>query len=176
VTIVAENGARSDFDAAVIATHADEALRLLGDASPDEKRLLGAWTYTKNVAVLHTDRSVMPRRQAAWASWNYTVKDAAADQIVAVSYHMNRLQSLKTKTDYFVTLNPGFPIAQDSVIREIQYTHPRYTFESLRTQAGLVELNGKNKTYFCGSYFYNGFHEDAVKSAVNVALQFGAVL
>jgi len=174
VLIRKENGDEHSFDAVVIAAHADEALKMLEDPSHDEKRLLGAWTYTRNATVLHTDDSVMPRRKKAWASWNYTV-EGAGDKAgpVTLSYHMNRLQGLATQNQYFVTLNRQKPFPRERVIKEISYTHPSYTLSSLRTQAELPKLNGARRTYFCGSYFGYGFHEDAVKAAVQAAKTLG---
>lgn len=163
-----------NFDKVVIATHADEALKLLEDPTADEKRLLGPWRYSENRTVLHTDSSVMPPKRRAWASWNYVQESGSGDdQPVSVSYHMNRLQGLRTKREYFVTLNRARPIPQEHIIREILYTHPTYTFESFATQKELPKLNGPRHTYFCGSYFGYGFHEDAVKSGAAVAQQFG---
>ena len=165
------------FDCVIIATHTDEALTLLSDPSNDEKRLLGAWTYEKNHAVLHTDPSVMPPNKHAWASWNYTREKSSKDSNpVSVSYDMNRLQGLQTKNRYFVTLNRTKSIPSEHIIREINYTHPSYTFQSINTQKELPKLNGVQNTFFCGSYFGYGFHEDAVQSGTAVARAFGIEL
>ncbi len=162
------------FDAVVIGAHADEAFRMLSDPSPDEKRLLGAWTYEHNATVLHSDLSVMPPCRRAWASWNYTVESAQGERAPAsVTYHMNRLQGLRTANPYFVTLNRRKAPAREKVIREFDYTHPTYTAESMGTQRDLPSLNGARNTFFCGSYFGYGFHEDAVRSGVEVAKLFG---
>lgn len=161
------------FDKVVIATHADQALTMLTDPSPAEQRLLGAWTYLKNWTVLHTDSSVMSPNRRVWSSWNYIrSRQTDATHPVSVTYYMNRLQGLTTNRDYFVTLNAPQPIPQAHIITELEYTHPGYTFDSLASQADLPSLNGQRQTYFCGSYFGYGFHEDAVKSAVAVAQQF----
>jgi uncharacterized protein len=177
VTISFQGSASEQFDYVVLGTHANEAVGLLSDATEDEKRLLGAWTYTKNHAVLHTDESVMPWVKRAWASWNYNLEGLSGEErAVSVTYHMNRLQALNTKQQYFVTLNRKIPVVSDAIIREIDYTHPSYTFESAATQADLPKLNGKNRTFFCGSYFGYGFHEDAVKSGLRVAEYFGISL
>lgn len=164
-----------NFDKVVIAAHADQALKLLTDPSPDEQRLLGAWRYHNNDTVLHTDTSIMSPNRRMWASWNY-IRDQAesgADSPVTTSYYMNRLQGLQTRHHYFVSLNEPTPIAQDQIIKRIQYTHPHYSFESLASQRELPDLNGQRHTYFCGSYFGYGFHEDAVKSAVAVGEALG---
>lgn len=165
------------FDDVVVATHADEALRLLADPSPAERRLLGAWRYSRNPTVLHTDTAVLPPRRRAWSAWNYT-REPGADGAapVSVTYHMNRLQRLRTSHEYCVTLNRRGPIAPERVVREMTYTHPLYTRESLATQPGLRSLNGARRTWYCGSYFGWGFHEDAVRSGAEVARAFGADL
>ncbi len=177
VTVREKNSTTQDYDYAVFATHADQALPLLADASADEKRLLGAWEYTSNTAVLHTDASAMPRRPSAWASWNYILEShQTQDSPVSLTYHMNRLQSLQAQKDYFVSLNRQTGIPQEHVYRVIHYTHPKYTPKSLAAQAGLPALNGQQRTFYCGSYFSYGFHEDAVKSAAAVSAMFGVTL
>jgi len=165
------------FDAVVIATHADQALTLLECPTSREKELLGAWTYSKNKTVLHTDAGVMPPGRRAWASWNYT-RHAAADDLspVTVSYDMTRLQKLDTRQRYFVTLNPQHPIPAHHVIKEMTYTHPQYSFNAFRSQRQLPELNGQQHTFFCGAYFGFGFHEDGVASARQVGNLFGVTL
>ena len=165
------------FDAVIVATHADQALQLLENPTKDERRLLGSWSYSKNQTFLHTDQSVMPPNRRAWASWNYTRyprSDAASP--VTVSYDMTRLQKLDTQTPYFVTLNPRVPITEEYVIKEIQYTHPQYSFDAFNSQKDLPLLNQQQNTFFCGSYFGYGFHEDGVKSALAVAEKFGVSL
>ena len=171
------DGREEVFDAVVLAAHADESLRLLADPTLDERRLLGPWTYQPNHTVLHTDARVMPSNRRAWASWNYVERPQRADASpVAVTYHMNRLQNLRATKDYFVTLNDTSAIGRDMIVRDFIYHHPVYTFDSLNTQNELPTLNGKQQTYFCGSYFGYGFHEDAVRSAVAVAESLGAPL
>ena len=162
------------YDRVVIAAHANEAYRMLADPSPDEIRLLSPWQYANNHTVLHTDISLLPSNRRAWASWNYVKeRDVESGSPVTVTYHMNRLQNLKTENNYCVTLNPVNPIPGNCIIREIEYTHPMFTFDALKTQQDLPGLNGRNNTCFCGSYFGYGFHEDAVRSAVRVAEKFG---
>lgn len=164
------------FDAVVIASHADEALAMLADPSDDERRLLGPWRYQENLTLLHTDPRVMPRARRAWSSWSYVREDNADDADVSVTYHMNRLMGLTTRNEYFVTLNGARPPRDGSVVRKMVYTHPTYTFDSLGTQAQLPRLQGVRGTYFCGSYHGYGFHEDAVRSGLAVAAQFGESL
>jgi len=168
------DGSTRSFDKTVIATHANEAFQLLDDPSNDEGRLLGAWRYSRNRTVLHTDPVWMPSNPKAWASWNvFRAKRSSDHAPVTLTYHMNRLQRLKTHTPYLVTLNPFRPIAEEKIISDMTYTHPIYTFESLGTQAELPALNGVRHTYFCGSYFGYGFHEDAARSGVQVAAALG---
>lgn len=161
------------FDRAVVATHADEALALLADPSPAERELLGAWSYSRNRTVLHNDASLLPGNRRAWASWNYRRimgEDGAGP--ASLTYDMNRLQGLRASRPWLVTLNPRREPARGSVVRELDYAHPVYTFRSLATQGRLPSLNGVRSTWFCGSYFGYGFHEDAVRSALAVARDF----
>jgi predicted NAD/FAD-binding protein len=168
------DGQSMSFDAVVIAAHADEALALLADVSDEEKSLLGAWAYQPNDTVLHTDASVMPPLRRAWASWNYTREtDAGEGGPATLSYHMNHLQRLAAAREYFVTLNRRQPYPAGSVIARMVYGHPVYTAAAMATQTRLAALNGVRNTYFCGSYFGYGFHEDAVRSGVAVAQAFG---
>ena len=163
------------FDCVVMATHSDQVLSLLKSPTSEETSLFSQWSYSHNKVVLHTDSSMMPPTRSAWASWNYNFNSKNSSQ-VSVTYHMNRLQNLSCSTDFFVTLNPIQEINPAAVIKEIHYTHPIYSFESISTQDGIRTLSGQNNTYFCGSYLGYGFHEDAVKSAVDVAAQFGLKL
>lgn len=174
-TIRFENGLTRAFDAVVLAAHADESLALLADPTPDERRLLGAWRYARNDTVLHTDASFMPPMRRAWASWNYVEPETGGDEHspVPVTYWMNRLQGLRTKREYFVTLNPVRPIASGAEIARFDYAHPQYTAEAVATQPELPRLQGMGRTYFCGSYFGYGFHEDAVRSGAAVAKLLG---
>jgi predicted NAD/FAD-binding protein len=168
-------GTEERFDHAVVATHADEALALLADPSEEERRLLGAWRYSRNLTILHTDASVLPRARSAWASWNYArERGAAPGDPVSLTYHMNRLQGLRTREEYLVTLNRRAAVAPDRVIESVEFAHPLYTREAVATQALLPGLNGTRRTWFCGAYFHNGFHEDAVRSGVEAARSLGA--
>jgi len=174
VTMKAADGSAQSFDRVVIATHADEAYRLLADPSDDERHLLGAWRYSTNQTYLHTDLAWMPSNRNAWASWNI-IRAARSDSgsPVTLTYHMNRLQDLKTRNHYLVTLNPFKPIAEEKVIAHMAYTHPVFNFDSLASQPDLPRLNGVRNTFFCGSYFGYGFHEDAARSGVQAASAMG---
>jgi len=174
VRLTLANGETLSFEQAVIATHADQALGLLQDPSDMERQLLSPWRYQRNHTVLHTDASLLPSRKRAWAAWNFT-RDvgAAGDRPVFVTYYMNLLQGLAAQRDYCVTLNRQEAFRPETVIAEMDYLHPLYTFESMATQAQLPQLNGQQRTYYCGSYFGYGFHEDAVRAGVAVAQAFG---
>jgi len=162
------------FNHVVLACHADQALALLKDPSAEEGKLLGAWKYSSNPTVLHSDRIMMPPARQAWASWNVFRGDAeAAGSSVAVTYFMNRLQSLKVSKDYFVTLNREREIDPSKVLGRYDYDHPTYDFKSLGTQVALQGLNGRGRTWYCGSYFGHGFHEDAIRSGFKVAERMG---
>lgn len=165
------------FDKVVLATHADQALRILADPCPEEERLLGAWTYSKNQTILHTHQGVLPPNRKAWASWNSRrYRSDSLSSPVSLTYHMNRLQGLASSTEYCVTLNPQGEIPAEAVIREFTYEHPVFNLKSLRSQAGIEAISGKRNTFYCGAYLGNGFHEDGMKSALKVAQKFGIEL
>ena len=165
------------FDRVVLALHADQALTALSDPAPEETALLGAWKYNSNHTVLHTDTSLLPAKQRLWASWNYLRrrKSAPTDPL-SITYYMNRLQGLHTARHYMVTLNRSEQIKAESVIYQIDYTHPIYTSETVRTQERLRALSGRRNTYYCGAYMRYGFHEDGVASALDVAAKLGLEL
>jgi len=163
------------FDQVVIATHADQALTMLADASDVEREILGAFPYQPNEAVLHTDTSVMPRRPHAWASWNYHLPQGAQSRST-VTYHMNRLQTLQTTQDYLVTLNMTEAIDEAKIIAKVRYAHPVYSGEGVRAQARYQEVAGRHRTHFAGAYWGWGFHEDGVVSGLRVAAALGGQL
>ncbi len=174
VEVVAGDGGAERFDHVVVATHADQALRLLADPSDGERRLLAAWRYSNNRTVLHTDTRALPPRRAAWAAWNYAREAAAGgDDAVSVTYDMNALQGLRARERHLVSLNRRGPLDPARVIAEMDYTHPLYDFAALATQPELPALNGVRRTWFCGGYFGYGFHEDAARSGLQVARGFG---
>src|ERR1039458_9974316 len=172
VTVSARGHEPERFDAVVIATHSDQALALLADPSERERELLGAIPYQRNEAVLHTDRSLLPRRRRAWASWNYHL-DAGVTGRCTVTYHMNRLQSLRADREFCVTLNRTAAIDPEQIIRTIQYAHPVYTPAGVAAQARHHEIGGGQPTHTRGAFSGWGFHEDGVSSALRVAREFG---
>lgn len=174
VIVEDEHGQRDVFTDVVMATHADITLKLLADPDPLEQRLLGAFGYTDNVAVLHDDPSFMPKRRHIWASWNYVAgANAEAERQLCVSYWMNRLQGLDRRHNLFVTLNPGREPRESAVKRSFHYTHPLFDLAALEAQKDLWQLQGRRNSWFCGSYFGYGFHEDALQSGLAVAENFG---
>lgn len=167
-------GARERFDQVVIATHGDTALGLLDDPTPEEKRLLGAFRYTRNLVALHTDTVLMPKRRRAWSSWNHIGRRDAPGE-GAVSYWMNRLQSLEDAPDLFVTLNPNKEIDAAKLIRTEVYEHPLFDAGAVAAQTQIWDIQGVRRTWFCGAYLGHGFHEDALQSGLAVAEQLGGV-
>jgi predicted NAD/FAD-binding protein len=175
VDIVGADGEAESFSDVVVATHADQALGLLADPDDDERDLLGSFRYTDNTAVLHTDTTLMPKRRRVWASWNYIGETSATDDTqLCVTYWMNKLQELKTRTPIFVTLNPTRPVAEGHLIEAFAYTHPLFDHTALAAQEKLWTLQGRRRTWFAGSYFGHGFHEDALQSGLAAAESIGA--
>lgn len=172
VEITPFNAETEIFDQVIIATHSDQALDLLSDASDTERHILGNIHYQKNETVLHTDTSVLPPQRCAWASWNYYNPPEKTGR-VAVTYNMNILQSLKAKDLFCVTLNWPGQIDPDKIIQKLVYHHPVYDPIGLKARKQWKEINGINRTYFCGAYWGYGFHEDGVNSALNVCKHFG---
>jgi len=160
------------FDQVIVATHSDQALRMLADATDREHELLGAIPYQPNEAVLHTDERLLPRRRRAWASWNYHLLDEPPDRST-VTYHMNRLQSLDADREFCVTLNRTAAVDPEKVIRTISYSHPVFTQAGHDAQARFDEISGTGRTHFCGAYWGWGFHEDGVRSGLRVAERLG---
>lgn len=166
-------GEWQEFDEVVLACHSDQALAMLQDATADEQQVLSKLAYQNNEVVLHTDESLMPKRQAAWASWNYRL-DGNTQRQASVTYNMNILQRLPAGTPTFcVTLNQSELISPDKVLRTFNYAHPVFNEQSLQAQSQRQLISGVNHTHFAGAYWYNGFHEDGVHSAFDVCEAFG---
>jgi len=166
------SGASPRFDKVVMACHADQALALLEQPSSDEARLLSRFRYQPNRTYLHTDTTLMPERRRVWAAWNYLAADrtdSGSERAVSVTYWMNRLQGLAAKRDYLVSLNPLRPPAPDHIIAEMTYDHPIFDGAAMAAQRELNSLQGRDRIWFCGSYFGYGFHEDALRAATDAA-------
>jgi predicted NAD/FAD-binding protein len=171
IEIQFKNGASEEFSEVVFACHADQVLKILENPSDLEINLFKNWQYQENKVTLHSDDSIMPPKKCAWASWNYHSNNNEAAKL---TYYMNKLQGLKTKKDYFVSLNSD--IAEDKILRQFVYTHPVYNQAAVQTQNSWNMIQGIDKTYYCGSYWGEGFHEDAARSGVQVALMKGIAL
>lgn len=170
VTVTCAHGRSDRFDEVLIATHADQALRMLADPSAEERDILGAFRYTKNRAVLHTDATLMPQRRRAWAAWNYI---GGGDGPLCVTYWMNRLQGLDTDQQVFVTLNPARDIAADKILADIDYAHPLFDAAAMDAQQRIWSLQGQRRTWFAGAHFGSGFHEDGLQAGLAAAEALG---
>ena len=160
-----------DYDKVVIATHADEALSLISEPTKDEKDILSNFKYKKNYAIIHTDENVMPNNKKAWSSWNSSVNKDNNSQ-TSITYWLNLLQNLNTKKNFFLSLNPFYKIEKNKIIKEINFTHPYYDKAALDNQKRLKYIQNKNNTLYCGSYFGYGFHEDGIKSSIEIIKYF----
>lgn len=173
VELVDGRGERRRFDHVVVATHADRALSLLMDPDAEERRILSAFRYSRNEAVLHRDAALMPQRRRAWASWNYLSDGRGRDRRLSVTYWMNRLQPLGAAPDLFVTLNPLREPRPDLVHARIAYEHPLFDVGTMRAQREAWSLQGVRRTWFCGAHFGAGFHEDGLQAGLAVAEDLG---
>ncbi len=175
VEIVGFDGRRRQFDHVVIAAHADQALEIIADPSGEERRLLGAFHYLFNAAVLHSDAGLMPRRRRVWSSWNYMTGGDREGCKLAVTYWMNRLQGFASDRQLFVTLNPHREIEAGAILRQMTYSHPHFDTRAIEAQKELWSLQGRRNTWFCGAYFGAGFHEDGLQAGLAVAEALGGV-
>ena len=157
-----------DYDHVVLASHADQSLKMIDDPTKEEKEILTKFSYVSNNAYLHLDKNLMPQRKSAWSSWNSITKENKT----CVTYWLNKLQNLKTEKNYFLTLNPVEKINEENIIKKINFTHPYFNKENVTLQKDLHSLQGKKRTWFCGSYFGYGFHEDGLKSSIKLLEKF----
>jgi predicted NAD/FAD-binding protein len=175
VIITDLHGRSERYDHVVLGSHADQSLKLLADPSAEERNLLGDFRYSRNLAVLHTDDSFMPKRRAVWSNWNYIGSRDTAGDGVCVTYWMNRLQNIDSEKPLFVTLNPPRPPRAGTLLHSEIYHHPIFDANAMAAQRKLWLLQGRRNTWFCGSYFGSGFHEDGLQAGLAVAEQLGGV-
>jgi uncharacterized protein len=177
-------GGSESFDQVVFACHSDQALRLLAQPNQQERSILGAMTYQDNDVILHCDSSIMPRKALSWASWNFLAGENAEgeagnspiEQLPLVTYSMNILQGIVSSEPFLVSLNASDKIRPEKIFQQFSYAHPVYSVESMAAQSRRDEICGKDRIHFCGAYWYSGFHEDGVRSALDVCKRFGVTL
>lgn len=177
IVLIFGNSEEEYFDEVIFACHSDQALALINDATEDERQVLGKIKYCSNDVVLHTDENLLPKSRRAWASWNYLLREdsAAEEKPSSVTYNMNILQGLQCDQTVCVTLNNTAAIDPDEIIQKFSYDHPQYSVDSLKAREQRELICGKNNTHFVGAYWYNGFHEDGVRSAIDVVNRFNTV-
>ena len=156
-----------DYDKVVIASHADQALKMIKDPTIDEEKILKNFKYRENIAVIHFDETIMPKNKKAWCSWNSSMSKNNVEK-TSVTYWLNQLQNLKIDKDIFLTINPFREISADKIFKKERFTHPYFDSAALSNQSNLYKIQNKKNTLYCGSYFGNGFHEDGIKSAIEM--------
>ena len=156
-----------NYDKVILATHADEALSMIENPSEDEKKILSNFSYKENIAYVHTDEKTMPKNKKAWSSWNSSIKKNEIEKN-SITYWLNLLQNLKCEENIFLTLNPYFEIDASKVLKKVKFTHPYFDQSALTYQSKLKNLQNKRNILFCGSYFGYGFHEDGIKSSIEM--------
>jgi predicted NAD/FAD-binding protein len=173
--VVLQDGSEHVFDEVIFACHSDQALALIAQPSAIQNDILGNIPYAKNEVVLHTDHSVLPVRKLAWASWNYLIKgyEGESQAPAVLTYNMNILQNIQSDTTFCVTLNNTNNIDPEKVLGIYHYSHPQFNHKTIDAQSRWSEISGKHGMHFCGAYWYNGFHEDGVRSALDVCKTFG---
>jgi uncharacterized protein len=172
IKIITLNNETLYFDKVIFASHADETLDILSDPTELEVRLLGNFKYQYNKTILHTDQKIMPVNKKVWSSWNYRIEPKDEEVKTSTIYYMNSLQQVSQNKDYFVSINDPGSIDEDKIILTIDYHHPLFDLNAIKAQDNLVRINNQgNNTFFCGSYFKYGFHEDAFTSALDLSKQ-----
>ena len=156
-----------NYDKVILATHADEALSMIEDPSEDEKKILSNFSYKENIAYIHTDEKIMPKNKKAWSSWNSSIKKNEIEKN-SITYWINLLQNLKCEENIFLSLNPHFEIDSSKILKKVKFTHPYFDQSALIYQGKLKILQNKRNILFCGSYFGYGFHEDGIKSSIEM--------
>ena len=148
-------------------THADETLKLIENPTEDEINILSNFSYKENIAYIHTDQRAMPKNKKAWSSWNSSIDDKKLEKN-SITYWLNLLQNLKCDENIFLTLNPYFDIDEKKILRKVKFTHPYYDQKALDAQSELIKIQNQKNLLFCGSYFGYGFHEDGIKSSIEM--------
>jgi predicted NAD/FAD-binding protein len=156
-----------DYDKVVIATHADEALKIIDNPTPDEELVLKNFKYRENIAVIHFDESIMPKNKKVWCSWNSSMSVESIEK-TSVTYWLNQLQNLRIDKNIFLTINPCREIPADKTFKKVRFTHPYFDADALSNQNNLQKIQNKKNILFCGSYFGYGFHEDGIKSSIDM--------
>ncbi|WP_339723976.1 FAD-dependent oxidoreductase [uncultured Paraglaciecola sp.] len=176
--VVLQDDSEALFDEVIFACHSDQALAIIASPDSNQKDILGAIGYAKNEVILHTDDTVLPVRKLAWASWNYLIKgyEGESQAPAVLTYNMNILQNIQSDTTFCVTLNNPKDIAPEKILGTYHYAHPQFTNQTIEAQSRWAEISGKQGIHFCGAYWYNGFHEDGVRSALDVCASFGEQL
>lgn len=172
---VTANSTTDYYDEVVLACHSDQALQMLGDASDDERKILSAIAYQNNSVVLHTDTHLLPHRKSTWSSWNYLLQ-YQSQQPPILTYSMNILQGIQSNIEFCVSLNAREKINPHKIIGEYEYAHPVFSLEAMQAQASWASINGVNRTWYAGAYWFNGFHEDGVKSALRIVNALGVTV
>jgi uncharacterized protein len=171
---ITTKGTTLHYDQVIFACHSDQALALLADASREEQKILGAIEFQKNTVALHTDTRLLPRKKSTWCSWNYQLQ-SNLNAAPILTYSMNILQGIKSETEFCVTLNAAEQIDPQKILGEYEYSHPIFSHKAIQAQKDWQLINGVNRTWFCGAYWFNGFHEDGVNSALRVTNALGVV-
>jgi Predicted NAD/FAD-binding protein len=169
-------GGADEFDQVIFACHSDQALNLIEEPTAIEKDILSGLSYQENDVILHCDDTLMPDSKLAWASWNFLAGEQSAEQPPLVTYCMNILQSIKSELPLLVSLNARHKIDPEKILRELKYSHPIYSYQAIQSQSRRREICGVDRFHYCGAYWYSGFHEDGVRSALDVAARFGEKL
>jgi predicted NAD/FAD-binding protein len=176
--VTLKDGSEHYFDEVIFACHSDQALAMLKHATTAQTEILGDIGYAANEVVLHTDCSVLPKRKLAWASWNYLIQGYSGETQapIVVTYNMNILQRIESDSTFCVTLNNSKDIDPSKILGSYYYAHPQFTNKAIAAQARRGEISAQQGLHFCGAYWYNGFHEDGVRSALDVCEYFGESL
>ena len=172
---IEDNHSKEKYDYIFFACHSDEALDMLSKPTANEISILKALPYQENKVILHTDASIMPKKKLSWAAWNYNI-DSSDSEPITLTYNMNILQNIKSKKDLLVTLNPKKTVQKENIIKNLKYSHPKFSIKGISAQRMKNKISGKNRSFFAGAYWGKGFHEDGVKSAYDAVNSFEKII